>query len=104
MWVSIKNKKALGYIAYNDSGVNTEKKVHIDCKKGAQICILANKIATQWWPNIITKESKQTIHYIYFLFSCYYVHIMFADLIKNMELQLMVVSVLLKIKFWARPN
>ena len=37
---------------------------------------LANKIATNWWPNIIFKESKQTIHYIYFLFFCSYVHIM----------------------------
>ena len=29
------------------TGVNTERKVHIDCEKGAQISILANKIATQ---------------------------------------------------------
>ena len=29
------------------TGVNTKRKVHIDCEKGAQISILANKIATQ---------------------------------------------------------
>ena len=47
-------------------GLIQEEKVHIDCKKGAQISILANKMTTQWWPNIIIRESKQTIHYIYF--------------------------------------
>ena len=67
-----------------------KEKVNIDCEKGTQISIFANKIATQWWPNNIIKESKQTIHFIYFLFS-YYV----ADLIKKLELYLMVVSVLL---------
>ena len=66
-------------------------------KKGAQINILANKIATQLCLNIIIKESKQTMHYIYFIFSCYYdVHI---TLIKKLELCLMVVSALSKIKF-----
>ena len=50
-----------------------KEKVHIDCEKGLQISILAKKIATQWWPNIIIKESKQTINYIYFLFACHYV-------------------------------
>ena len=37
-----------------------KENAHIDC---TQISTLANKIATQWWPNII-KKSKQTIHYI----------------------------------------
>ena len=45
------------------------------------------------------KESKQTIHYIYFIFSCYYVTDYIADLIKKLELCLTVVSVLLKIRF-----
>ena len=53
-----------------------KEKGHIICEKVIQINILANKIATKWWPNIIIKEAKQTMHYIYFLFSCYYVHIM----------------------------
>ena len=52
------------------------QKVHIDCEKGAQISILANKIETQWWPNNTIKGSKKTIHYINFLFSQYYIHIM----------------------------
>ena len=37
-------------------GLIQKEKVHIDCEKGAQISILANKIATQWWPNITVKE------------------------------------------------
>ena len=56
--------------------------------KGVQISILANKIATC----IISQESKQTIHYIYFFLLCsHYV----ADLNKKLELCLMIVSVLL---------
>ena len=46
-------------------------------------------------PDTIIKESKQTMHYIYFLFSRHYD----ANLIKKLELCLIVASVLLKIKF-----
>ena len=53
-------------------GLIQKEKVHIDWEKGVQISILANKIKTQWWPDIVIKESKQTIHYIYFLFTSYY--------------------------------
>ena len=35
-------------------------------RKGAQISILANKIAIQWWPKIIIEESKQTIQTIFY--------------------------------------
>ena len=63
------------YIVHNWHGLIQKEKVHNHCEKGAQISILANKIATQWWCNIIIKESKQTIHSIYFLFSDHYVHI-----------------------------
>ena len=59
-----------------------KEKVHIGCEKGTQISILANKIVTQWWPNIVIKEIKQTVHYIYFLFS-HYVHIMLLVWSKN---------------------
>ena len=45
--------------------IHTEK-VYIYCEKVAQISILANKIATQLWLNIIIKESKQIIYYNYF--------------------------------------
>ena len=48
------------------TGVNAERKSTRRCDKGAQISILANKIATLWWHNIVNKESKQTIHYFYF--------------------------------------
>ena len=57
-------------------GIIQKEKVHIDCEKGAQISILANKIETQWWPNNTIKGSKKTIHYINFLFSQYYIHIL----------------------------
>ena len=57
-------------------GIIQKEKVHIDFEKGAQISILANKIETEWWPNITIKGSKKTIHYIYFLFSQYYIRIM----------------------------
>ena len=78
-------------------GLKQKEKAHINCEKGAQISILANKIETRWWPNIIIKESKQTIHYIYFLFSRY-VHIMLLIWWKKLELRLMAVLVLLKIE------
>ena len=59
-WGSEKRTRKLqlkeAYIRYRQ-GLIQEEKVHIDCQKGPQISILANKIATQWWPNII-KESK----------------------------------------------
>ena len=78
---------------YNLQGLIETEKVNIDCEKVPKLAnILANKTATQWWPNIIIKESKQTTLHL-FLFSCDY------DLIKKMKLPLMVVSVLLKIKF-----
>ena len=82
--------KWIGKMMHNIQGLIQKEKVHVDCDKGAQISILANKIATLWWPNIVNRESKQTTHYIYFLFSHYYV----ADLIKKLELQFQ-----LKIKF-----
>ena len=75
-------------------GLIQKEKVHINCKKGAQISFLNNNIATQWWPNIIRKESKH-LFIIYLLLCSHYV----ADLVKILELCLMVVSVLLKIKF-----
>ena len=77
---------------YHTSGVNTERKVDIGCEKGTQISIFANKIARQ-----VRSPNGVQIHFIYFSFSHYYVQI--ADLIKKLELCLMVVSVLLKIEF-----
>ena len=60
--------------------------------------IFTNKIATQWWPNMIIKESKQTnITFVYYLslLCSHYVN----DLIKKLQIHLMVVSIFLKIKF-----
>ena len=45
-------------------GLIQKDKLHIDHKEGAQISNLANKIETQWWSNIIIKESltNYTLH------------------------------------------
>ena len=43
-----------------------KEKVRIDCEKGAQISILANKIATRWWLNFIIKEPKKISLFSYF--------------------------------------
>ena len=57
-------------------GLIQKEKVHINCEKGAQISFLTNKIATQWWPNIIRKETKQTFIYhllvIMFTLCCWF--------------------------------
>lgn len=64
-------------------GLIQKEKAHINFEKGVLITILLNKIATQWWSNIIIKESNQMVHYIYFfiflLFCSHYV----ADWIKK---------------------
>ena len=64
-------------------GLLEKEKVHVDCEKGVQISNLLSKIATQWWPNIIINESRQTIHYAYPLFPGSYVLINYyvADLL-----------------------
>ena len=59
---------------FNPNGLIRKEKVHIVCEEGAQISIFTNKIAIQWWPNIITKESKQTN----FTFIYYFLLIMFT--------------------------
>ena len=43
----------------------------------------------------MTMESKQAIHHISLLFSCYYVHYI-TDIIKTLELGLCLVLILLK--------
>ena len=77
-------------------GLIQKEKVHIDCEKGAQINILASKIATKWWSNITIKEPKQTMLHLFFIFSllCSYD---VGYLMRKLELCLMEVSVLLKI-------
>ena len=65
-------------------GLLEKEKVNIDCEKGAQISTLANKNATQ-----VRSPNKLSITSIFnFL----------AELIKKLELCLMVVSDLLKIE------
>ena len=47
-------------------GLIQKEKVDVDCEKGAQISILANKIATKCWLNIAIKESKLYITLIFY--------------------------------------
>ena len=56
-------------------GLIQNEKVHINCEKGAQISILAKQDCKAMVTQHYHKESKQLLHYINFLFSCY-VHIM----------------------------
>ena len=78
--------KKIENINFKDvQGLIQKEKVDIDWAKGAQIRMLANKIATQWCANIIIKESKKTVHYICFLFSHHYVHIMLLIWLKNLN-------------------
>ena len=65
-----------------------KEKVEIDCEKGAQISIVAKKIVTQGWSEIMIVKYKQATHYICFLFSWCYVCV--TDLIKKLELHLVV--------------
>ena len=74
-----------------------KEKVHIDCEKDAQISILANKIVTKWWLNIIIKKSKQTL--LLFLISLLLYSAYVSDLIKRLGLCIMVASVLPRVKF-----
>ena len=39
------NANIMAELSY--AGVNTERKIHISCEKGAQITILANKLTPQ---------------------------------------------------------
>ena len=49
------------------TGVIQKEKVDINCKKGVQISVLANNIATNWWPNnIAIKEFKLYITFIFY--------------------------------------
>ena len=73
--------------------------VCIDCEKGDQISILANKIPTQWWSFLsLRSPNKLYMYYIYtLLFSCYY-NLFCCWFNKKLELHLIVVSIL-KITF-----
>ena len=61
---------------YNLQGLIETEKVNIDCEKVPKLAnILANKIATQWWPNIIIIRSPNKLH-VTFIF--YFLVIMFT--------------------------
>ena len=72
-------------------GLIQKEKVDIDCQKGAQISTLPNMIEAQ------VRSPNYPLH-LFFIFSLLYSHYI-ADLIKKLELCLMVVSVLLIIEF-----
>ena len=88
-------------------GLIQKEKVCMDCEKGAQISILVNKTATQWWCNIIIKES--IFHFLVIMFTLFFIFLLLcshyvADLIKKLELHLVVVSALLMVKFWGHSS
>ena len=56
-------------------GLMQKEKVDINGETSAQFRIVINKIVTHEWPQIKLMECKQAIHYIYFSFLYYYVHI-----------------------------
>ena len=80
-------------------GLIQKENVDIDVAKGAQISNVAKKIVTQRWLQIMILELKQTTHYNYYVIfslscSCYV-----ADVIKKLELRLLIVIILFKIEF-----
>ena len=74
-----------------------KEKAASDCEKDVQVSILDHKIATKWLPNIAIKESKLHITLIFYHTFTVPIHLLLFDQI--LELGLMAVSVLLKIKF-----
>ena len=71
-----------------------KEKVDIDYEGGAQVSILVYKIATQ-----VRSPNKLSITFIFYFLVIMFTLRCVADLIKKLELSLMVVSVLLKIEF-----
>ena len=72
-----------------------KEKIDINSTKRAQISMLANKIDESYYH--LGVQTNHTLC-LFFIFSLLYSHYA-ADLIKKLELHIMVVSVLLKIKF-----
>ena len=71
-----------------------KEKIDISSTKRAQISMLANKIDESYHLGVQTNHTLC----LFLIFSLLYSHYV-ADLIKKLELHIMVVSVLLKIKF-----
>ena len=80
------------------ANIKRKKKVGIDGEKSAQISIAA-KTVTKRWLQIMIMEPKQATHYNYFdVFSLLCSHYV-IDMIKKLELHLLVDIISLKIEF-----
>ena len=82
-----------------NQGLIQKEKVDIDGEKIAKISIVAKKTITQRWLQIMIMEPKQATHYNYFdafslLCLCYVI-----DMIKKLELRLLVDIILFKMEF-----
>ena len=60
-----KNKSIFIFGTIYNQGLIQKKSKH-RLWESAQVSNLANKIATQWWPNIIIKDSKLSITFIFY--------------------------------------
>ena len=74
-----------------------KEKVHIDCEKGAQISISPTRFQHNDNDPILSLRSPNKLALHLFVFSLFSHYV--TDLIKTLEMRLMVVSVFLKIKF-----
>ena len=58
-------------------GLIQKEKVETDCEKGAQLALQPTRLQlNDDPPSIMIMKFTQTIHYMYFPLSCYYIHIM----------------------------
>ena len=69
------------------------------CEKGAQISVVAKKIVTQGWSEIMIMKYKRAAHYIYFLFCRCYVYIMLPIWCKSWNRVYWLLLFLIRIKF-----
>ena len=85
------------FFSITNQGLIQNEKVGIDGEKSAQISIVAKKTVRQRWLQIMIMQPKQTTHYNYFdvfsILCSYYV----IDIIRKLELRLLVVIFYLRL-------
>ena len=90
---------SLKMLLHHRQGLKQKEKADIVGEKNAKIGIVAIKTVTQRWLQVMLMEPKQATHCNYFnvfsLLCSYYV----IDMIKKLELGLLVVIILFKIEF-----
>ena len=81
------------------SGANTERKNRQMLRKVPLISSVAKKTVTQRWLQIMIMEPKQATHYNYFVIFSLLCSCHVTDMLKKLELRLLVVIILFKMKF-----